>query len=523
MVLLRILVGLTLGVQPIVFGSGRISHELPMRGSALLEEPSSGGRTAVPEVGDRTASAPQVFGLLEGTWIGRGTLFGRPAEFRMRWTRVLNERFARLEFHNAFVAEGSGPPTPVLSAIGFYPLEGSAPRNGRWFDSRGATVSLTITPADSALQVDWEGAGERGRTVYTVSRDGVSVVDSVLADGGFREFGRATYARTSSAATGEQDTDWIVAATRRFELRSDPRVGLHHFLIDWASADAGEWPPYAAPLAERETWRVLLDDEEIREWAGAVAAYDASRGRSLLFDAGLLAVRDWAAGVATREAIPAAERPLADAIEAVLPIYRRHWWPAHDAWNRAWIESVSPTLAAIEEDMVPRLESAYAGRWPAGRIPIDVVAYANPVGAYSTAGRVTISSVDGGNQMPQAVEMVFHESSHIDPLEGSLRAGLQDAFQATGGRAPDRFWHDMIFYTTGEIIRLVLAEHGQPAYKHYGEYGVYRRGERWSVELPALERHWRPFLESAPKEATDRRAALEALARQLLMDEDGSR
>ena len=73
----------------------------------------------------------------------------------------------------------------------------------------------------------------------------------------------------------------------------------------------------------------------------------------------------------------------------------------------------------------------------------------------------------------------------------------------------------MIFYTTGEVTRLVLAERGQPDYKHYGEYGVYRRGERWSVELPALERHWRPFLASPSADESDRRAALEALARQM--------
>jgi hypothetical protein len=89
--------------------------------------------------------------------------------------------------------------------------------------------------------------------------------------------------------------------------------------------------------------------------------------------------------------------------------------------------------------------------------------------------------------------------------------------------APERLWHDVIFYTTGEVIRLVLAEHGQPGYKHYGEYGVYRRGERWSVELPALERHWRPYLESASADQNARRAALDGLARQLAAQGNGSR
>lgn len=371
-------------------------------------------------------------------------------------------------------------------------------------------AELQLTSSCSAREQHMTGS-----RVHQVVYDGATVVDSVNTDGEFREFGRSAYSRPGSGAA-QGDTTWIAATTRRFLLRSDPRVGLHHFLIDWASADAGAWPPFAPPIAERDDWRSLLDDEDEQAWAAAVEAYAATRRRSLLFDEGLLAVRAWAAGVGTRDAIPEADRPLAAAIEAALPIYRRHWWPAHDARNRAWIESVSPTLAAIEEEMVPRLEAAYGGRWPSERIPIDIVAYANPVGAYSIAGRVTISSVDRGTVMPQAVEMIFHESSHIDPLEGALRAALRDAFQAAGGEAPDRFWHDVIFYTTGEVTRIVLAEHGEPGYEHYGELGVYTRGERWSVELPALERHWRPFLSSASADEGARHAALETLARELL-------
>jgi hypothetical protein len=320
-----------------------------------------------------------------------------------------------------------------------------------------------------------------------------------------------------------RDTSRVVAATQRFELRSDPRVDLHHFLIAWASADAGEWPRYATPVVERETWRLLLDEDEQRAWSAALEAYNSAVDRSFVFDTGFVAVRDWAAGVATREGIPAADRRLADAVEAALPIYRRHWWPAHDARNRAWIESVAPSLAASEDEVIPRLEAAYGGRWPEARIPVDVVVYANDVGAYSTGGRLTLSSGDADNHMPQALELVYHEASHVDPLEGPLRTGLAAAFQAAGGVAPDRLWHDMIFYTTGEVVRLVLAEHGQSGYKHYGEYGVYRRGERWSVELPALERHWRPYLVSASKDQSARRVAFEKLASQLLTEGGGSR
>ncbi len=310
--------------------------------------------------------------------------------------------------------------------------------------------------------------------------------------------------------------DSVVTSTARFELRSDPRVALHHFLIAWASADAGQWPPYALQLNERDEAAALLDETEQRVWSAAVRAYGATVGRSLLFDPGMLAVRSWAAGERTIEEIPHADRPLAEAVDRAMPVYQRHWWPAHDARVRTWIESVTPTLAAVEEEMIRRFEAAYGGTWPDTTTPVDVMVHANPVGAYSTAGRLTVSSAPLGMQMPQAIEMVFHEASHADPLEGPLRAAWDEAFRTAGGEAPERFWHDVIFFTSGEITRLTLAGQGQPGYEHYGTLGVYRRGERWATLLPIFEAHWRPFLESDSPDAVRRVRAMEAVAAEVL-------
>lgn len=311
----------------------------------------------------------------------------------------------------------------------------------------------------------------------------------------------------------------IVERTARFELRSDARVALHHFLLDWAAADAGRWPPYAPALDEREAWRSVLEGDERDAWASATEAYASSVGRSLLFDRGLLAVRDWAAGAGSRDAIPDDDMDLASALETALPVYRRHWWPSHAQRSRDWIAAVAPLLGQIEDDVIPRLQAAYGGRWPEAPVPVDVVHYANPVGAYSTGGRVTIASGDPDNRMPQALELVFHEASHIDPLEGPLRTAIEEAFASVGREAPGRLWHDVIFYTTGEITRIVLAEHGMPDYRHYGEGGVYARGDRWPPELAAFERHWRPFLRFGSDAAESRRAAFEAMAHQLAADE----
>lgn len=324
--------------------------------------------------------------------------------------------------------------------------------------------------------------------------------------------------RMSTAAQGvDSRPSQPVATTDRFELRSDPRVGLLHFLIAWARADAGEWPAYAPPLYERNGWSDVPNQHEARVWQGAVSAFDASRHRSLVFDEGIIALRDWAAAIGDRQAVPAADGPMAEALEDALPIYLRHWWPRHDRQNRAWITALRVDLDRIEDAVLPKLEAAYGGRWPNGPVPVDVVSYANPVGAYSTQGRLTISSVDPGATMPQALELVFHEASHTDQLEGPLVRAVEAAFRAAGAEAPERFWHDVIFYTTGEILRIVLNEFGRPGYRHYLEVtGGYARRQRWAVKLPALESHWGPFLRSGLADEGDRRLALQQVAHELV-------
>lgn len=304
----------------------------------------------------------------------------------------------------------------------------------------------------------------------------------------------------------------VVVATERFELLSEPRVNLHHFLLAWAAAERNAWPPFAPVVAERGAWRVQLSDDEQQRWARATRAYEQTVGRNPILDEGLIALRDWAAGTRSEGAVPSSDRSLGRALEAALPIYERHWWQAHDAQNRAWIQAVAASLEKVEDDLARRVESAYGGRWPSAPIATDVVLYPHALGAYSTGGRITIGSLDSSYRMPQALEMLFHEASHVHSLESPLRAGIDAAFQQAGRRAAEGFWHDMIFFSAGALTRVALEEHGQPGYRHYGELGVYRRGERWVVQLPLLEQHWLPFLDSRSSDAEARARAIGAIA-----------
>lgn len=326
---------------------------------------------------------------------------------------------------------------------------------------------------------------------------------------------RATFAALAVLGFAGSTSAQSTVDTERFALRSDARVGLHHFLMVWAAADAGQWPAYAEPIVERGSPPTMAPAEKA-VWDAAVAAYAPTVGESPVFHSGLIAVRDWAAGVRPRGEVPAAARPLMDAIERALPVYQRHWWPAHDARNRRWIEAVLPLVRATEDDMARRIAAAYGGAWPAAPVPIEVVAYANDVGAYSTFGRVVVASTDPAIQGPQSLELLFHESSHTEELEEPLRETLRAAFEQEGATLPDRLWHDVIFFVSGDLTALALEAAGQPGYRHYGETaGVYARGERWPPQLAAFEQHLRPFLHNGATDEASRSAAFRAVARAL--------
>lgn len=140
---------------------------------------------------------PDVVSRLAGRWEGEGTLLGRPARFRMAWTRVLEGRFLRLDFASEWVS-GDGAAEPVMEATAHYRLgsEGRSALPGSWADVRGAMLALCASPERGALVVAWDAASEAGRTVYRPGADGaVLVVDSVRTAAGWTEFARARYFR----------------------------------------------------------------------------------------------------------------------------------------------------------------------------------------------------------------------------------------------------------------------------------------------------------------------------------------
>jgi hypothetical protein len=197
------------------------------------------------------------------------------------------------------------------------------------------------------------------------------------------------------------------------------------------------------------------------------------------------------------------------ALTAAAPVYRAHWWPADDRANRDWIEQVSVQVEKWGVRVAQQLAGAYQAPWPRGRLAVDIVGYAGPLGAYTTLEplHLTISSRDPRNQGfggLGAFEVLFHEASH--GVAGNLQRAIIRQCRDEGKLIPRDLWHATLFYTTGEVVkrevdraaaRDAVSGNGsgeEPADQAYDQrYALFTRG--WSNYLTLLETYWQPYLD----------------------------
>ena len=310
-----------------------------------------------------------------------------------------------------------------------------------------------------------------------------------------------------------------------FELHSGFWINLHHTLYyearqrkTFLSRDANATKS-AAPAAKNVLAGKGLTEAEQKAWDDAVAYYMLNYAdKDLLFTTELIQLKDQLGDFEDCDELSGRKRKFCDAglpanltqvLEAVAPVYRKYLWPEHDRANRRWILQVAPLVRQQGVGLSERLADIYQTRWPQGKIRVDVVAYANWAGAYTTVDplRVTISSLDSRNQGPQALEVLFHEGSH-GIAEAVQRAIVRECRQRDKP-IPRDLWHALVFYTTGEVIRTVLTPpsasssagrgdkgSGDPAtgYDTYAfREGLYQRG--WKNYLELLQRFWQPYLD----------------------------
>jgi hypothetical protein len=286
-----------------------------------------------------------------------------------------------------------------------------------------------------------------------------------------------------------------------FTLESDEFwLNLHHFLylLGRVEAKMADPPRGGIPLATADAEQGIrnLTDGERKTWASAVTAYasglsklDAVRGEPFAtITAGLAAADD-------APALAEVDAAAAETLMRAAPIYRKAWWPAHRAANRAWQSSIEALLARDGTAVRDTLVKWYGLPWPSGGYAVHVSGYSIAVGAYSsTKGVLVVSSLDPTYHGFNGIEMIFHEAMH--QWDGPMFTALNAQARPLNAGVPIDLPHAMIFFTAGEAVRRV-----DPAYVPYADtLGI------WSLQLsgarrPAnrlkqpLEDVWRPYLD----------------------------
>ena len=319
-------------------------------------------------------------------------------------------------------------------------------------------------------------------------------------------------------ATPEAEAGRVVETTEHYAFRSDPWMSLHHFLYQWACVEGRQRRCASRVDVTEKADTTNLTPAERSAWNEALAAYRAVQRRSLLFDDALVEAKEVLQRRDPSTTPSTASMPLGlgDALRQAMPVYRAHWWDAHAAGNRTWIETVAAEMRPIEAEAIVQMERVYGGSWPDVRVPVDVMPYANWSSAYTTTRPVHVSlshrSIVGRGR---SVEILLHEPAHGNFFYQPLRRSLQDAFAAVDAEPPRRLWHSVIFVVAGELTRRTTARDLDGFAPQWTQISAFQSPER-SAEFDALTRSIRAYLDGV----VDREEAFAQVARSLASRSD---
>lgn len=274
-------------------------------------------------------------------------------------------------------------------------------------------------------------------------------------------------------------------------------LNLHHYLyvlgrVEAKMPDIKREAVAGAPADEAEGLQSLSESERA-QWRDAVTAYaSAFSKRDLVFDREAYTTTN-ALRRADEKDDPSMlkiDARVAAALAKAAPIYRRVWWPKHRDSNRAWLEALQDPLKTLGPRILDYVTRAYQEAWMTGGFPVNVSAWSNWAGAYSTAtddSLLVISTLNRGNQGLHGFEITFHEAMH--QWDEEIDARLMKIAKANNLKFNDLLSHAMIFYTTGEAMKTLV-----PAHVPYADIAGIWKG-RMGVFKPALDKYWKPYLD----------------------------
>lgn len=305
--------------------------------------------------------------------------------------------------------------------------------------------------------------------------------------------------RTASSTPEVRDSARVktaLVAPDLFAFHSSFWVNLHHFLYVTARARKGldaTRPAVTNALGDTAGFGALSQSDQ-GAWHAAVAYYDSAMAqRDILFDSGMVAITTRLTSLDSAATLEGSDLdpPLAAALDRAAPVYRRLWWPRHDAANRRWETGMRQMLAMYGDSLAARESRAVREPWSSAPVRVDIAPYTNWTGAYtvSNPARITVASVVAANEGHQGLEILFHEVLHT--MDDTLLSALKAGFEAQGKTPPRDLTHAFIFYTAGELTRRAIPGHVPYAEKN----GIWSRIPEYTRAFAALKQSWRPYLD----------------------------
>jgi hypothetical protein len=288
---------------------------------------------------------------------------------------------------------------------------------------------------------------------------------------------------------GAARADVPVSTVAQLELHSSFWLNLHHtlFAAAWAQRPDTGQRRLVGPLPSPLTGQ--LTDDERAAWDAAVRYYERELAdRDLRTGKGMTSIKlSLAAETLSEPAVPSELRVV---LEGAAPVYRRHFWPAHDRANRDWIRTQSDLLRTIERDVVSSHERMYGRPWFAAPVRVDVVWVGRAFTTLDPVTHATVSPAEGAGLTGwTGVEMILHEVCHelILPTEAALADALGGRIGEHGG-----LWHVIQFYQTGAALQHILRARDIDYTPYMYSTGLFDRA--WPHYRKPVEDAWAPYV-----------------------------
>ena len=270
-----------------------------------------------------------------------------------------------------------------------------------------------------------------------------------------------------------------------FTFRNEFWLNLHHFLYVLGRARTGT-PDSSREAVRHATEDVegmdTLDKPQLLAWDAAISYYQQTlSGKDAVFDKDLVRVsRTLAAG--SLDVSP----ELRAVLERAAPVYRKVWWPRHQRLNQARLAEQEDLLRTHGKPIAAAIAKAWGRKWPAAPTVIDISAYANWAGAYSTDGLIVMGSGNRDTAGTLALETLFHEAMH--QWDDDFQATIARVAAAAKSPVPRTLSHSLIFFTAGYVVAAEC-----PGHKPYADSsGVWARG---LFPRDRIAAEWTPYLE----------------------------